>query len=86
MNFEEDEEPKLGKSPSLLELYNSRKEEIKKEEKKKNEKSKAEEEFDKLCSICMFNRNEIVLPKCYHPFCRACIGEWREKAKKLGRE
>ena len=43
-------------------------------------------EFDSLCSICMENRNEIVLSKCYHPFCKACIGEWREKAKKMGHD
>ena len=45
-------------------------EEIKREETK--------EDDDQECCLCMFEKNEVVLP-CTHAFCETCIKDWLKR-------
>lgn len=49
------------------------------EEKKEQEKVDTEE--DKECCLCLFEKNELVLP-CTHAFCEGCIKDWFSRNNK----
>ena len=38
-----------------------------------------EKELDTECCICLFSKQEVVLPHCGHAFCEPCISDWWQK-------
>ena len=61
-------------------------EEVKEEEKLENSQIQKDpvqkpveyDNDDNDCSVCLFNRIEVVLP-CGHAFCEPCITDWLKK-------